>query len=86
MRFAVARLRDGCAVLLSDDHLQVELPLPLLPKGTTVGSFVELSVTPSEPLIQSEQIATLVALQQHVLGLAQEDEAAAENVSAGDQA
>src|SRR5579862_370568 len=45
VQFTVGKLDAGMAILLTQDHHQIEFPSILLPKTVTTGSIIDLSVT-----------------------------------------
>lgn len=45
VQFTVGKLDAGMAILLTQDHYQIEFPSILLPKTVTTGSIIDLSVT-----------------------------------------
>jgi chitin biosynthesis protein CHS5 len=45
VQFTVGKLDAGMAILLTQDHYQIEFPSILLPKTVTAGSIIDLSVT-----------------------------------------
>ena len=45
VQFTVGKLDAGMAILLTEDHHQIEFPSILLPKTVTTGSIIDLSVT-----------------------------------------
>ena len=45
VQFTIGKLDAGMAILLTQDHHQIEFPSILLPKTVTTGSIIDLSVT-----------------------------------------
>jgi len=62
VQFTVGKLDAGIAILLTQDHHQIEFPSILLPKTVTTGSIIDLSVT-QNPAQEEAVHATFLDLQ-----------------------
>ena len=62
VQFTVGKLDAGMAILLTQDHHQIEFPSILLPKTVTTGSVIDLQVT-QNPSQEAEVQSRFLALQ-----------------------
>ena len=62
VQFTVGKLDAGIAILLTQDHYQIEFPSILLPETVTAGSIIDLSVT-QNPAQEAHVLDTFLDLQ-----------------------
>ena len=62
VQFTVGKLDAGMAILLTQDHYQIEFPSILLPETVTTGSIIDLSVT-QNPTQEAHVLETFLDLQ-----------------------
>jgi chitin biosynthesis protein CHS5 len=62
VQFTVGKLDAGMAILLTQDHHQIEFPSILLPKTVTTGSIIDLSVT-QNPDQEAKVLSAFLSLQ-----------------------
>ena len=65
VQFTVGKLDAGMAILLTQDHHQIEFPSILLPKTVTTGSIIDLSVT-QNPEQEARVHESFLALQKTI--------------------